>query len=198
MKTFFVTMRIYMFRGLLAIIPLVLSFLAVKFFYVAIDKRVVGWIHNLIGFSVPGLGLLLVVIFLCFLGFIASNVIGKQIFGVIEKITNRIPIIKTTYQVGKQLSLTLSLPEKQVFKKVVLVKFLAPGIWTLGFVTGTVCDRAHKNEMLFKVFIPTVPNPTSGWLILVKESEVRNPDLTVEEAMKAVISGGIIGFEEIK
>ncbi len=191
-------LRVYMFRGLWAIIPLALSFLAVQFFYVVIDKRVVGWIHHLIGFSVPGLGLLLALIFLCFLGFVASNVIGKQIFGLIETISNRIPIIKTIYQVGKQLSMTLSLPEKQVFKKAVMVDFLGPGIWTLGFVTGTVVDRRKKNETLLKVFIPTTPNPTSGWFIVIRESEARDPGLSVEEAMKAVISGGIIGFEEIQ
>ncbi len=198
MKKYFAWVRIYIFRGLLAIIPLALSVLAIQFFYVVIDKRIVRWVSHFTGYSIPGLGILLFLIFLLLLGFLASNMLGKQIFGLIEKIANRLPIIKTTYQVGKQLSQTLSLPERQVFKKVVLVDFLSPGIWMVGFVTGTVVDRTKKNETLLKVFIPTTPNPTSGWLVLVKESDIRDPDISMEEAMKAVISGGIIGVEEIK
>ena len=94
--------------------------------------------------------------------------------------------------------MTLSLPGKQIFKRVVLVEFLQPGSWTFGFVTGTIIDRINNNENLLKVFIPTTPNPTSGWIVIVKESQVRESGLSVEEAMTAVISGGIIGAEEIK
>ena len=197
MKNFLTHIQTYIFRGLIAIIPLALSYLALQFFYLEIDKRVVGWLNRFIGFSIPGLGILLVLIFLCFLGFVASNVIGKKIFGLIEQITNRIPIIKTVYQVGKQVSLTLSLPEKKIFQRVVLVEFLKPGYWTLGFVTGTLIDRT-TNEHLLKIFVPTAPNPTSGWFVLAKESQTRDSGWSVEEAMKTIISGGIIGAEEIK
>ena len=113
-----------------------------------------------------------------------------------ENILSRIPIINTTYHVGKQLSDTLSLPEKQVFKKVVLVDYFKPGIWTVGFVTGAVYDRKN-NEKLLKVFIPTVPNPTSGILVIMKESQTVDPKWSIEQGMKTVISGGIIGPEEI-
>ena len=197
-KKFLTDIKIYIFRGLFAVIPLALSFLAVRFFYVVIDRQVVEWLNHFIGFSVPGLGILLVLIFLCILGFVASNVIGKKFFLLIEQITNRIPFIKTIYQVGKQLSLTLSLPGKQVFQRVVLVEFLPPGSWTFAFVTGIIIDRTNNNENLLKVFIPTTPNPTSGWIVIVKESQVRESGFSVEEAMTAVISGGIIGAEEIK
>lgn len=197
MKNFMKHTRIYIFRGLFAVIPLALSYLAIKFFYVMIDQKVVGWLNKFIGFSVPGLGILLVLIFLYILGVVTSNVIGKNLFGLIEQVTSRIPIIKTVYNVGKQVSMTLSLPEKQVFKRVVLVEFFRSGCWTIGFVTGSVMDRT-TNENLLKVFVPTTPNPTSGWIIMTKESDIRACSWTVEEAMKAVISGGIIGAEEIK
>ena len=197
-KRFLADIKTYIFRGLFAVIPLALSFLAVRFFYVVIDRQVVEWLNHFIGFSVPGLGILLVLIFLCILGFVASNVIGKKIFILIEQITNRIPIVKTIYQVGKQLSLTLSLPGKQIFNRVVLVEFLRPGSWTFGFVTGTIIDRTNNNENLLKVFIPTTPNPASGWIVIVRESQTRESGLSIEEAMTAVISGGIIGAEEIK
>ena len=189
--------RIYIFRGILAIIPLVLSFLAVRFLYIMIDQKVVGWLNKFIGFNVPGLGILLVLILLYILGFVASNVIGKNLFGLLEQISARIPIIKTVYNVGKQLSLTLSVPEKQVFKRVVLIEFLKPGYWTIGFVTGTVVDRT-TGEQLLKVFIPTTPTPMSGCFVLARESNVRDSGWSVEDAMKTIISGGIIGPAEIK
>ena len=88
-------------------------------------------------------------------------------------------------------------PEKQVFKRAVLVDFLKPGIFTVGFVTGSVVDR-RNNEKMLKVYIPTPPNPASGTIVIVKESDTRDPGWTIQEAMKVVISGGIIGPDEIK
>jgi uncharacterized membrane protein len=139
---------------------------------------------------------LLVVLYL--LGLIVSNVVGRQLFRLVEGIANRIPLVKTTYNVGRQLSSTLSLPERQVFKRAVLVEYLKPGMWTIGFVTGTLIDRSNNDEVLLKVFIPTPPNPISGTMIVVRESQTRDPGWSVEQALKAVISGGVISPAEIK
>ena len=188
----------YIIRGIIAIIPLGLTYVVLRFLYLAIDKRIMGVIDNFIGFSIPGLGLILLLLILYILGVLASNIVGRQILVLIERITNRIPLIRTTYQVGKQISVTLSLPEKQVFKRAVFVDFLKPGIWTVGFVTGEVIDTKNNNEKLLKVFVPTPPNPTTGTMVIVRESETRDPGWTIEEAMKSVISGGIIGPEVIK
>ncbi len=186
----------YILRGLLAVIPLLLSLLAIRFIYVFIDKRIIEVIDRYTGYRIPGLGVILVLIVLYFIGLITSNVLGRRIFNLIEDISNRIPLIKTIYQVGKQVSNTLSLPGKQVFKKAVLVEFFRPGDRVIGFVTGTVVDN-KTSERILKVFVPTVPNPTSGFLVFAKESNVIDPQWTVEEAMKMVISGGIIGPPDI-
>lgn len=197
-KELFRHIKNYIFRGLLAIIPLVLTLFVIQFLYIAIDKRIMGMVDEFVGFRIPGLGIVLLLIALYLLGFIASNVMGRKFFGLIERITDRIPLVKTTYHVGKQLSATLSLPERQVFKRAVLVEYLKPGIWTIGFVTGIIIDRENSDEKLLKVFIPTPPNPTSGTMVVVRDSQTRDPGWTIEEAMKAVISGGIIGPTEIK
>jgi uncharacterized membrane protein len=183
----------YVFRGLIAIIPPALSIFIIHLLYVGIDQRVTGVIERFFGASIPGLGIILVVTILYLLGFIASNIAGRKLFSLLELIVRRIPLINTTYQVGKQLSTTLSLPEGQVFKRSVLVEYLKPGMWTVGFVTGTIVDRSQNNEILLKVYIPTPPLPTSGTMVLVREVQTRDPGWTVEEAMKVVISGGIIG-----
>jgi uncharacterized membrane protein len=183
----------YIFRGLLAIIPPALSFFVVRLLYVGIDQQVTGVIERFFGASIPGLGIFLVLLVLYLMGFIASNIAGRKLFSLLEYVVRRIPLINTTYQVGKQLSTTLSLPEKQVFKRPVLVEYLKPGMWTVGFVTGTIADRSQNNEVILKVYIPTPPIPTSGTMVLVRQAQTRDPGWTIEEAMKVVISGGIIG-----
>ena len=188
--------KTYIFRGLLASIPITLSVLVVYFLYDSIDKRVLNLIDDFIGFRIPGLGILLVLIILYIVGFIASNVVGKKIFSLIEKATDRIPLIRSTYKIGKQLESSFSISEKDIFKRAVLVEYLKPGIWTIGFVTGSAMDKTTGLKLL-KVFVPTPPNPTSGTMVFVEESQTRNPGWTIEEAMKSVISGGIIGPNEI-
>ena len=197
MKAFSRHLRKYVIRGFLAIIPLMLSVLVIHLLYVNVDKRVVRLVDQTIGFSFPGFGIILSLAALYILGIVASNIIGKKALGIIEKITDRLPFIKTTYQVGKQLADTLALPDKQAFKRAVLVDYLKPGIWTIGFVTGKIIDRKNNDEVLLKVFVPTPPNPTSGTMVVVRESETRDPGWTIEEAIRAVVSGGIIGPKEI-
>lgn len=187
----------YIFRGLLAIIPLGLSIIVIRIIYVVIDRRIIDALAQVIGYRIPGLGIVLVLVLLYFLGLVTSNVLGKRLLHAFENIFQRIPLIKTTYQVGKQISTTLSLPERQVFKKAVLIDFFKPGSRVIGFVTGTV-NNEKTQEQLLKIFIPTVPNPTSGFLVIMKESETVDPGWSVDEAMKAVISGGIIGPETIE
>ncbi len=195
MKNFISHIRVYVLRGLLAAIPLSLSLLAVRLIYVAIDKQVMNLIDNFIGYRIPGLGIVFVILVLYLIGLLASNVIGKRFFHLLENITSRIPILKTTYQVGKQVSMAFSLPEKQAFQKVVLVDYLDQGIFAPAFVTGSVVDS--KNEKFLKVFIPTVPNPTTGFVVIVRESQTIDPKWTVEEAMRTIISAGIIGPDTI-
>ncbi len=188
----------YIFRGLLAVVPIFLTYLALKLLYTAIDQRAVGLVDRFFGFTFPGLGILLVLVALYILGLLASNVVGKRLFGLLGRITNHIPLIKTTYKVGQQLGATLSLPERQVFKKAVLVEYLKPGMWTIGFVTGEVVDRKSNDERLLKVYIPTPPNPTSGTMVVVRETQTRDPGWTIDEALRAVLSGGILGPEELR
>jgi uncharacterized membrane protein len=197
MKSLFRHIRTYILRGLLAIVPLALCFFSLKILYTVIDKRVTLMVEKFLGFTFPGLGVLLVLATLYVLGLIASNIVGKQFFGLIGRIANGIPLVKTVYQVGRQLTASLSLPGTQVFKRAVLVEYLKPGIWTIGFVTGKIVDNTHDGETLLKVSVPTPPNPTSGTMV-VRESETRDPGWSVEEALKSVISAGVIGPTEIK
>ena len=177
--------------------PLVLSVFAIHLLYTAIDQKLMRFIDKFIGFSFPGLGILLLLATVYLMGLITSNLVGRQILNLIDKIAMNIPIVGTTQKIGQQIVGMLSLPEKQVFQKAVLIPYLKPGIWALGFVTGNVFDET-SNETLLKVFVPTPPNPLSGTMVLIGTQDIKDPGWTVDEAIKTIISGGIIGPETIK
>jgi uncharacterized membrane protein len=195
-KAVFKHIRTFIFRGLLAIVPLALSFFVIRFLYLAVDQKVANLIEKVIGYRIPGLGIVLVLLILYLLGLVASNWAGKRMFGLIERVMERIPIIKTIYHVGKQFGTALSLPEKQAFKRAVLVEHFKPGVRSVAFVTGEVVDT-KSGERLLKLFIPTAPNPTTGFVVMVPPDKVQELSWTVQEAMNMVISGGIIGPGEI-
>ena len=199
MKKFIAHAQSYVFRGLLAIIPLLFSLLALKLLYELIDRRVIHFLEQFFPIrQIPGLGILLVLICLYFIGLIVSNVIGRQIFSFFEGITKRIPVIKAIYQVGQQLTEGLNATEgKSGFQKALLIDCNNNGVWTIAFVTGTLQDNQNDRELL-RMFVPTVPNPTTGFVFLVKQEQTVDPGWTVEEALKMVISAGIISPASIK
>ena len=196
MKAVFKHLRTFIFRGLLAVVPLVLSYFVVRFLYLAVDQKVANLIEKVVGFRIPGLGIVLVLLILYLVGLAASHWAGRQVFVLIGRVMERIPVIKTIYQIGKQFGTALSLPEKQAFKRAVLVEHFKPGVHSVAFVTGEVIDR-RTGERLLKLFIPTAPNPTTGFVVMVPPDRVRDLSWTVQEAMNVVISGGIIGPGEI-
>ena len=197
MKKVFKHLKTYIFRGLLAIIPLGLSYLVIRLIYLTVDQRVAGYIESITGVKIPGLGIILVLLFLYLLGLAASNWFGRQILNFIERVSKKIPLIKTIYSLGKQLGVALSIPEKQVFKRAVMIEQFRPGLWSIAFVTGTILDKRSGKKML-KLFIPTAPNPTTGFTVMVGEDEVRDLPWTIPEAMNAIISGGIISPPELE
>jgi uncharacterized membrane protein len=196
MKKLFKHLKIHIFRGLLAVIPIGLSYLVIRFFYLAVDARITKLIDRWLGFRIPGLGILLVLISLYVLGLVASNWAGRRAFNLVERITTRIPLIKTIYTLGKKLADALSLPEKGAFKRVVMVEHFRPGVWSIGFVTATIPDPDNTGQQVLRVFIPTAPNPTSGFVVSVKEALVKETGWSVNEAMNSIISGGIVGPEK--
>lgn len=196
MNRVFKHLRTTMFRGLLAVIPLVLTYLVLRLLYVAVDQRVAHLIERMAGFNIPGLGVALVLIVLYLLGLLTGNWLGRQVLGAFERLMARIPLVKTVYSLGKQLGQAFSRPEGKTFRQVVMVEFFRPGLWSIGFVTGELRDRA-SGEKLLKVFVPTAPNPTAGFTLVVRDAAVRALSWTVQEGMNHVLSGGVIGPPEL-
>jgi uncharacterized membrane protein len=185
-------------RGLLAFVPLALCYLVVRLLYLQVDQRVAPWIERVFRVNIPGLGLLLVILLLYLGGLAVGHWWGRKAFQIVESLTTRIPLVKTVYHVGKQLTDAISLPESRRFHRVVLVQQFRSGIWSIGFVTGTISERGKKRgPKHLKVFIPTAPNPTTGFMVMIKESDVRELDWSVQDAMNAVISGGLVSPPEL-
>ncbi|HEX5131308.1 MAG TPA: DUF502 domain-containing protein [Candidatus Krumholzibacteria bacterium] len=189
--------RRFILRGTLALIPIALPAFAVYLLYGFVDRRLVGLVDKTLHIRFPGLGIVLMLVILYLFGLVVSNFVGRRIMEGVESLTGRIPIINTAYRIGKQLSGTLGLPEKQIFRRPILVPYAFPGMWQVGFVTGSVLSETD-NETYLKIYVPTPPNPTSGFVYFVRESDTRDPGWTVEEAMQCILSGGLIGAPTIK
>jgi uncharacterized membrane protein len=140
----------------------------------------------------PGLGFAVVLVLIFIAGFLATNLFGKMMIDGGDRLMRRVPLVRKIYNASKELSEVFLADKKTVFKRVVLVRFPHPGAHALGFVmsgSAGYFDRALGGETL-SVFVPTTPNPTSGFLVLVPARETVPLDLSVEEALKMVISGG--------
>ncbi len=194
MPRFFAHLRKFIVRGVLALIPIALPAIAIYLLYDFIDRRIVGLVEGTLHVSFPGMGIVLLLLVLYLVGHLASNIFGKRLLGAMANLIERIPGIGTIYRLGRQLSGSLSPGDKQVFRRPVLVPYAAPNQWQIGFVTGTLRSK-ETGEQLLKVFVPTPPNPATGLVYIIKESNVRDPGWTVEEALQTLMSGGIIGPE---
>jgi len=150
---------------------------------------------RLLGFRVPGLGVIFTIVLILLIGLITQSWIGNRVVRMGEKIFSRIPVVRSIYQGTKQLMDALFSARAGSFKKVVFFEYPRKGVYTVGFVTGGArgefAEKAEENYL--NVFVPTTPNPTSGYYLLVPEREVISTDMTVEEAFKLVISGGLVG-----
>jgi uncharacterized membrane protein len=142
-------------------------------------------------------------IFIIIIGYVFSNYLGKKILGFWEKILNKLPLINKIYAVFKQIIeqiiLTVQNPKEEVFQRVVLLEYPRKGVYSIGFVSSKnkKFNNIHQDN-LFNIFVPTTPNPTSGYLLIVPEKELIFIDMTVEQAMKYIISAGIVVDEIIK
>ena len=197
-----------MLAGLLLILPVYVTYFVIKFLFGFVGgtlSPVIKKILPLYGISLPKssldefiitfLSIVLTFILLYFIGIFAANFVGKIIITYFENLLTKTPIVKNIYSSVKQIIHSVGLPGKQSFKRVVLVDFPKAGTKSIGFVTGAT---QHNNEnKLISVFIPTTPNPTTGFLIFTPEDEVIDSNLTVEEAFKILFSGGVLTPKDI-
>lgn len=192
-KNLLLRIRRYFIAGILLIAPLSITAVTLLYAFRFLDSfaGLGKFIQDLTGFRIPGVGILLTLILVTILGYLTTNVIGKNILLLWERFIARVPILSTIYQASKELFTAIFTQRKQRYKKVVLIEYPRKKLWVIAFVTNEETLKVEGEQML-SVFIPTTPNPTSGMLVFMHESECLLTDLTIEEAIKLIVSGAII------
>lgn len=193
-------MKRYLIAGLLVWAPLGITIWVLHFLVSTLDQTLGllpdAWQPDrLLGFHVPGLGVLLSFVILLVTGVIAANILGARLITIWESLLGRIPVVKSIYSSVKQVSDTLLSDKGNAFRKALLVEFPREGSWTIAFLTGTP-DRSvtpHLAGEYVSVYVPTTPNPTGGYFVMLPRSRVRELDMTVDEALKYIISMGVVG-----
>ena len=181
-------LRNYFFSGVLIIVPLIITFLVLRFLFFTVDGLLSPLLSRLIGYKIPGTGFLATLILIFLVGLFASSVVFSRLVSFGESFFFRIPIVRTIYGPAKQLVESLTVSDKRAFKQVVLIQFPRQSVYTLGFATKRV---KYDNKELLAIFVPSTPTPLSGWTLLFKENEVIPLDLTVEQGIEFFVSGGI-------
>lgn len=191
-------LRAYFFAGMLVTAPAAITFYMAWLLITWIDSLVKGLLPERYELffpgSIPGLGLVLLVIFLILVGMFTAGFVGRLLINISESILARMPVIRSIYGAIKQIMETVLAQQSNAFRQVVLVEYPRRGIWALGFVSGaTKGEVQHLTaEECVNVFLPTTPNPTSGFLLFVPRGDLVVLNMTVEEGIKMVVSGGIV------
>ncbi|HLF30895.1 MAG TPA: DUF502 domain-containing protein, partial [Xanthomonadales bacterium] len=193
------TLRKYLIAGLLVWLPLGATYLILRMVVELLDRTILLLPpeyrpESLFGFNIPGLGLILALVILFLTGLLAANILGRKLVGLWENLLNRIPLVRTIYNSVKQITSTVLLTDNKAFSKVVLVEFPRKGAWSMGFLTSdvSVFGTTREEDRLAVVFVATTPNPTTGFLIAVKRTEIIELEMSIEEAVKYVMSMGVI------
>ena len=189
----FARLRNYFITGIVVLVPIGITLYLTKFFITVSSKLIPYDLNpnNYLPFAIPGLEILLSVIFITFIGGLSLSFIGKKILQLFNDLLKKIPILRTIYSAIGQMTETLA-PNKTSKKSVVLIEYPRKGSWAVGFATkeneGEISRKTNTN--LINVFVPTTPNPTSGFLLMFPKSEVIYLDMTFEEASKFIVSAG--------
>lgn len=192
-------MKRYLLTGLLVWVPIGITIWVLAFLVNSLDQILLLFPESarpeaLFGFRIPGVGVLVAFVILLGTGMLAANFLGLRLIRAWEAVLIRIPFVKSIYSSVKQVSDTLLSPQGNAFRKALLVEFPHPGSWTIAFQTGipasAVAERLEGEHV--SVYVPTTPNPTSGYFVIVPRARVHELDMTVDEALKYIISMGVV------
>lgn len=193
-------LKAYLIAGLLVAGPIGLTVVVIQWFVALMDGLLLAVLperfqpNNLIGFALPGIGLIVTLLLLLLVGALATNFFGRGLVRLFENLVSRIPLVKGVYTLFKQVTDTLFVGDRQGFRKVVMIEYPRKGIWTVAFMTGLASGELPRQigRRVINVFVPTTPNPTSGFYLLVPEEDATVLQMSVEDAFKLIVSGGMV------
>jgi uncharacterized membrane protein len=188
-------LRIQFGAGILVVVPIIIAILILVWLFNYIDNIAQPVAESLLGRTIPGLGLGILVLLIYLTGVVATSLIGNRLIRYGESLLARVPLFRYLYTGIRQILQSFTSPREGGFLQVVLVEFPKKGMRAIGFVTSE--SRVKSDEKLFSVFIPTSPNPTSGYLEIVRESDIIKTDISVDDALKMVLSAGKVSLQEV-
>ena len=192
-------LRRYFVAGLLFWVPVAVTILVISFLVDLLDRSMLLLPMRyrpeaLFGVSIPGFGVLFAVLLVFITGVVVANLLGRKLLQFWEAVLSRIPLVRSVYATAKQVVETVVSGNGKSFREVVMVEYPRKGLWSLAFVTGEglPAAQAKTGGDLINIFVPTTPNPTSGFFLMVSEKEVVHLDLPVEDGLKLILSAGVI------
>lgn len=193
-------LRAYLFAGILVTAPIFITFYLAWLFVTFVDSKINPLIpakynpETYLPFAVPGLGLIVLIVALMLVGALTAGFFGRLWMRISERVLNQMPVIRNVYSAVKQILETVLAQQSNAFREAVLIEYPRRGIWAIGFLTGKTKGEVQNltEEECINVFLPTTPNPTSGFLLFVPKKDLVPLSMSVEDAIKMVISGGIV------
>ena len=189
--------RRYLLAGLVVWLPILATFGILRFIIDLLDQTLslvpaAYQPEQLFGFRLPGFGVLLSLILLLITGIVATNILGQRLFIWSEGILDKIPLVRSIYNTSKQVIQAIFGTNSQAFRKVLLVEYPRKGMWSIAFQTGVATTVIGRDKEMLSIFIPTTPNPTSGFLMMVPKEDVQELSMSIDEALKFIISLGMM------
>ena len=197
MQSFKKSTKNYFLSGILVVVPIVITILVLRAIFNFLDELLLPFLMPQLGYWIPGIGILIIVFGIYLIGVLVTNFVGRKFIDLGEKIVLNIPIAKSIYGSVKQIMETFSFKDDQSGKKVVMVEYPRKDVWSIGLINGEI-DHPQSGEKLYNILIVAAINPASGFFILVSQREVVHLNITVEEAMKWIVSGGIVTPDQFK
>lgn len=183
----------YFLSGILVIVPLIITYVVLRFFLSSIDGILSPLLVRYLGYDIPGLGIVITIIIVFVAGVLTRGVLGRGAVSLWERLLNSLPLVRTIYSAAKQLLISVAEPKASMFQRVVIIPYPRLGMYTLAFAANEVTlDKQGVIGDYVAVFIPSTPTPFTGYMLMVKKDEVYPTNMSVEEAVKFIVSGGIV------
>ena len=185
--------RSKLFAGIATALPLFLTYVLLEFLFITLDEMS-GPILDKIGLEIPGLGIVLTLLLIFFLGVLVTNFLGRKIFNIGERIVKKVPVVNTIYSTLKQITETFTKGTSDTFQGAVYIQYPRQGLWTMAFISGE--SKTKDRIPYYHLFVPTTPNPTSGFFLMIPQADAVPTGMSVEEGLKTIISGGLLAPDE--
>ena len=185
--------RSKLFAGVATLLPLYLTFFVIKFLFVTLEEMSDPLLKRF-NLEIPGLGIILTVLLIYILGFLVTNFLGRKIFNLGERIVKKVPIVNMIYTTLKQITDTFTKGSTDAFEGAVYIQYPRQGLWTMAFISGE--SKTKDGVPYYHLFVPTTPNPTSGFFLMIPQADTVATGMSVEDGLKTIISGGLLAPEE--